>query len=156
MSDRKIVSPHFGDVLPSARPSEDTVNLLVSRRSTVANSLSEPGPSPQELELILKIGARVPDHGKLSPWRFILFEGDARKDFGDMLAESFQSDEPEANEARVAIERNRFLRAPVIVAVISHRHENHKIPVWEQELSAVAVCQNILIASNFPLFGLKY
>ena len=148
MSDRKIVSPQFGDALSSSHPSEETIDLLIARRSTVANSLSGPGPSPEELTLILKIGARVPDHGKLSPWRFIIFEGEARKEFGDILAGTFQSDEPDANDARVAIERNRFLRAPTVVAVISRRHENHKIPVWEQELSAGAVCQNILISSN--------
>ena len=144
----KRVSPQFGDEIPSNRPSDETIDLLLCRRSTVANSLSEPGPSPDELELILTIGSRVPDHGKLAPWRFIIFDGDSRLDFGEILAENFQSDEPEANDARVAIERNRFMRAPTVVAVISHGHEDHKIPLWEQHLSAGAVCQNILIAAN--------
>jgi len=148
MANSKIVSPQFGDALPSARPSEDTIELLLHRRSTVANSLSEPGPSRDELDLILTIGSRVPDHGKLAPWRFVVFDGDARQDFGAILAEKFQLDEPDANEARVAIERNRFMRAPTIVAVISHGHENHKIPLWEQHLSAGAVCQNMLIAAS--------
>ena len=148
MEDKNFVSPQFGDVLPPTRPSHETIELLVNRRSTVANNLSQPGPSQEELDLILTVGARVPDHGKLSPWRFIVFEGTARQQFGDILAETFQVDEPEANETRVNIERNRFMRAPIVVAVISHRHVGHKIPLWEQELSAGAVCQNMLLASS--------
>jgi len=144
----KNLLPQFGDELPSTHPSDETIDLLLRRRSTVANSLSAPGPNEEELEQILTIGSRVPDHGKLSPWHFIIFDGDRRQEFGEILAETFQSDEPEANEARVAIERNRFMRAPIVIAVISHGHENHKIPLWEQHLSAGAVCQNILIAAN--------
>ena len=148
MAKTKIAPPQFGESIAATHPSSDALSLLARRRSTVAKNLADPGPTQDELETLLRIASRVPDHGKLSPWRFIVFRGEARKSFGDVLARAFQRDEPDAGSARVDIERNRFMRAPVVTAVISHRHEDHKIPVWEQELSAGAVCQNILIASS--------
>jgi nitroreductase len=129
------------------RPAPDAIDLLLSRRSGSAKIMTGPGPSADELQKILHAAARVPDHGKLFPWRFILFEGDARARFGDVLAECLTANEP-ASEDRLAVERGRFLRAPLVVGVISRVQEGIKIPVWEQELSAGAVCQNMLIAAT--------
>ena len=109
--------------------------------------MTGPGPNPEELRVILQAGARVPDHKKLFPWRFILFEGEGRKRMGDLLGDILCAEGDVSNE-RVAMERGRFLRAPVVIGVVSRVRENIPIPTWEQELSAGAVCQNILLASH--------
>jgi nitroreductase len=127
-------------------PAPDTLDLLLSRRSGSAKAMKGPGPTQNQLADILKAGARAPDHGKLFPWRFILFEGKGRDRFGDILAEVLEAEGERPRQ--IEEERARFLRAPVVIAVISHAREQHKIPVWEQELSAGAVCQNILVAAT--------
>ena len=129
------------------RAAPGTIDLLLSRRSGSAKAMTGPGPSAEELRTILTAAARVPDHGKLFPWRFIVFEGDARARFGEVLAECLKASEP-ASEERLAMERGRFLRAPVVVAVISRVREGIPIPVWEQQLSSGAACQTMLIAAT--------
>jgi nitroreductase len=131
---------------PFNRPAPDTISLLLSRRSGSAKTMGKPGPSKTQLREILQAGSRAPDHGKLFPWRFIIFEGKGRDRMGDILAAVQEADGERAKQ--VEEERQRFLRAPVVVAVISRALEQHKIPVWEQELSAGAVCQNILVAAT--------
>jgi nitroreductase len=128
--------------------SSGTLGLLLTRRSGSAKAMTPPGPNAHELRQILAAGTRTPDHGKLAPWRFILFEGEARHRMGRLLVECLRESEPQAGEERLAMERNRFARAPVVVAVVSRVREGIPIPVWEQELSAGAVCQNILIAAH--------
>ena len=127
-------------------PAPDTIDLLLSRRSGSAKAMEKPGPSEKQLAKILKAGARAPDHGKLFPWRFIIFEGKGRERFGDILAEILESEDERPKQ--IEEERSRFLRAPLVIGVISAAREQIKIPVWEQELSAGAVCQNILIATH--------
>lgn len=127
-------------------PAPAALDLLLSRRSGSAKTMKEPGPSKKQLADILKAGARAPDHGKLFPWRFLVIEGKARGRAGDILAEVMEAEGE--RDRQVEEERGRFLRAPVVVAVISAAREQHKIPVWEQELSAGAVCQNLLIAAT--------
>jgi nitroreductase len=127
-------------------PAPKALDLLLSRRSGSAKAMTEPGPSKKQLADILKAGARAPDHGKLFPWRFLVIEGKGRARAGDILAEVMEAEGE--REKQVEEERGRFLRAPVVVAVISAAREQHKIPVWEQELSAGAVCQNLLIAAT--------
>jgi nitroreductase len=129
------------------RPAPQAMELLLSRRSGSAKAMMAPGPNAEELRTILTVAARAPDHGKLFPWRFIVFEGNARARFGDVLVACLKATEP-ATEERLAMERGRFLRAPVVVAVISRTRENIPIPVWEQQLSAGAVCENMLIAAT--------
>jgi nitroreductase len=125
-----------------------TLDLLLHRRSVPANSLGEPGPSDAELTLILTAAARVPDHKKLVPWRFILFQGEARAAFGQVLAEACRNEEKEPSAFRLETEAKRFLRAPVVIAVISRVVENPAAPEWEQILSAGAACQNLAIAAT--------
>jgi nitroreductase len=127
-------------------PAPATLDLLLTRRSGSAKAMKEPGPSKKQIADILKAGARVPDHGKLFPWRFILFEGKGRQRAGDILAEVMEAEGE--RDKQVEEERGRFLRAPLVIGVISSAREQHKIPVWEQELSAGAVCQNMLIAAT--------
>jgi len=109
--------------------------------------MTGPGPSEEELEIILKAAARAPDHGKLSPWRFVVFEGDARVRFGQLLVEALSETEKMTDE-KIASEAARLLRAPLVIAVISRTREAIPIPEWEQLLSAGAVCQNMLIAAH--------
>ncbi len=130
------------------RPAPDAIDLLLTRRSGSAKAMTGPGPSPEQLQTILTAAARAPDHGKLFPWRFILFEGDARGRMGDLLAASLLETEPQSGAERLDQERHRFLRAPVVVAVISRAREAIPIPEWEQVLSAGAVCQTMLIAAH--------
>ncbi|MGD9868869.1 MAG: nitroreductase [Hyphomicrobiales bacterium] len=129
-------------------PAKQPIDLLLTRRSVVANKLGEPGPDAQTLRRILTAGARVPDHKKLEPWRFILFEGEARAAFGKVLADACLEEDRNASPGRLEMERARFTRAPVIVAVISRPVENPGAPEWEQILSCGAVCQNLLHAAN--------
>lgn len=133
--------------------SENALKLLLDRRSVVANKLGAPGPDAQQLSKILTAAARVPDHKKLEPWRFILFEGEARSNFGRVLADACKSNEPDASQARLEMEAARFMRTPVVVAVISSPVDNAAVPEWEQILSAGAACQNLLIATNAAGFS---
>jgi nitroreductase len=94
------------------------------------------------------MAARVPDHGKLGPWRFLIFQGETRQAFGTHLARVLSGQEPTADQSRLDFERDRFRRAPTVVAVISKMIAHPKIPKWEQELSSGAVCQNMLIGAS--------
>jgi nitroreductase len=132
------------------------IELLLSRRSVSANSLGEPGPSAAELELILRAASRVPDHKKLAPWRFLLFQGEARAAFGEVLAEVCKAEEKEPNAFRLETEAKRFLRAPLVIAVISRVVKNPAAPDWEQILSAGAACQNLILAANALGYGTQW
>lgn len=140
--------PSEGDVLAPAHPDAETLQLLARRRSTVAKCMSGPGPSQDQIDTLLRIAARTPDHGKLFPWRFIVFEGEARSRFGEILESRLRQIEPGGPEERYQFERERFERAPLVVAVISDVTPQHKIPEWEQVLSAGAVCFNLLVAAS--------
>jgi nitroreductase len=128
------------------RPTPQALDLLLTRRSGSAKAMGSPGPDREQLAAILKAGARAPDHGKLFPWRFIVFEGEGRERIGAILA-TVKETEGERS-IQIEEERRRFLRAPVVIGVVSAAREQIKIPVWEQELSAGAVCQNIVIAAH--------
>ncbi|MFN4355071.1 nitroreductase [Parvibaculum sp.] len=136
--------------------SPETVDLLLTRRSAKALTMVEPGPDADELQTILTAGARVPDHGKLAPWRFIIFRGEARAAFGQELARIHASAQPGATDDQIAFEANRLTRAPVVVAVVSRVTPGIKIPEWEQVLSAGAVCQNMLVAATALGFGAQW
>jgi nitroreductase len=129
------------------RPAPQTLDLLLSRRSGSAKAMTGPGPSAKELDIILQAAGRVPDHGKLVPWRFIVFEGEARTRVGDLFVECLKATE-EVSPERVAQEAGRFLRAPVVVGVVSRVRQGIAIPEWEQLLSAGAVCQTMLLAAH--------
>ena len=126
----------------------DIIDLLKTRRSVKPLEMTGPGPSPAELETILTIGARVPDHGKLVPWRFIVFEGDARERAATAIARLFEAKNPQATADQIDAQRRNFLQAPLVIAVVSRARPHVKIPLWEQELSAGASAMNIVIAAN--------
>jgi nitroreductase len=131
----------------------DAIDLLKIRRSVKPREMSEPGPSPAELETILTIGARVPDHGKLAPWRFIVFEGDARVRAGEVIATVFARKNPNAAPADIDIEKRRLTDAPLVIGVVSFTRPHPKVPPWEQELSAGASAMNIVTAATALGYG---
>jgi nitroreductase len=134
----------------------DALKLLTTRRSVKPTDLLPPGPTAEQLETLLTVASRVPDHGKLTPWRFIVFEGRGREAAGNAIAAVFAADNPGADEARLTIERTRLTRAPLVVAVVSRSREHAKIPQWEQVLSAGAVAMNLLTAANAMGFGANW
>lgn len=128
---------------------EATLRLLRTRRSVKPDLMAEPGPTPSQLEELLTIASRVPDHKKLVPWRFIVFAGEARTRFGERIAKACEAEDTMApSEIRLDTERKRFLRAPVVIAVISRIEEKPGAPEWEQILSAGAAAMNLCIAAN--------
>jgi nitroreductase len=132
--------------------SNSTLELLLSRRSV--KLLDAPGPSAGELEQILTAAARVPDHKALTPWRFIVFEGDARAAFGEVLANALIAEEKEPpSPVRLDTERQRLSAFPLTIAVVSRAHDTPGAPEWEQVLSSGAACQNIVIAANALGYG---
>jgi nitroreductase len=132
------------------------VGLLQSRKSASAKAMGTPGPTPEQLRQILEIAVRVPDHGKLAPWRFIIFEGAARGKFGEVLRSRWQQLNPAHGEDALAFHRGLFERAPVVVAVVSRAAPHPKIPEWEQILSAGAVCYNIVLAACALGLGVQW
>jgi len=128
-------------------PAPETLDLLLSRRSGSAKLMKGPGPNAEQLRRILAAGIRVPDHGKLAPWRFIVFESEGRARMGEILAHCIAG-ERETSPERVEQERNRFMRAPVVIGVVSRVREQIPIPVWEQQLSSGAVCMTIVLAAH--------
>jgi len=148
--------PAPGERLAPSHESPDTIALLTRRRSATAITMAAPGPSPEQRNHLLGIAARVPDHGKLAPWRFIVFEGAARAEFGDILANAFTDTTPDATAEQISFEAERLTRAPLVIAVVSCVTERHKVPEWEQILSAGAVCQNLLIAASAMGFGAQW
>jgi nitroreductase len=126
---------------------------LRTRRSVSAAAMTEPGPDRETLDEMLTIAARVPDHKKLAPWRFIVLQGETRAAFGERLAAIWAGIEPEASGVRLDTERGRFLRAPLVVAVVSSPKPHPACPEWEQVLSAGAACCNLLHAAEAMGFG---
>ncbi len=130
------------------------LDLLAKRRSVKPDLLQLPAPTARELEAILKIAARVPDHKKLTPWRFIVFEGDARSRAGELFADACLAEDLETpSPKRLDIERGRLLRAPMVVAVVSRVVDRAGAPEWEQVLSAGASAFNLCVAANALGYG---
>jgi len=126
----------------------EALDLLRTRRSVKPLELDGPGPSVAELDAILTVASRVPDHGKLTPWRFIVFQGPAREAAGEKIAGIFRRDHPEASADQIEFERKRLARAPLVVAVVSRAGAHVKIPEWEQVLSAGAAAMNLVTAAH--------
>ncbi len=136
----------------------NAMQLLLTRRSSDVKKLIAPAPQGEALEQILTIATRVPDHGKLAPWKLVLLHAAGQKKLGAFCAELFVKQYPEAakDEKLLAFERDRFIRAPLVIAVLSTPKESVKAPVWEQEMSAGAVCMNMLHACYALGFGAKW
>ena len=134
-------------------PFSPSIALLRTRRSLKPNELIGPPPSPQDLDTLLTIASRVPDHGKLAPWRFIVFEGASQLKAGAAIAAAFVTKYPDATPDQVEFERRRLARAPLAIAVVSRAAPHVKIPEWEQVLSAGAAAMSLVIAAHALGFG---
>lgn len=125
----------------------DLLEHLENRRTIPAANLTVPGPTKEELNRILTIAARVPDHGKLAPWRFITYQPTDADTIGCFLEKRWHTLDPQADPERLAIEKARFHRAATIIGVVSKAQPHPKIPEWEQFISAGAVCMNLIHAA---------
>ncbi|WP_199554733.1 nitroreductase family protein [Sandaracinobacteroides hominis] len=130
--------PQFNDL-------SSPLSLLLTRRSGKARDLVAPGPGDAELATILQAAARVPDHGKLAPWRFVVIRD--RTAFADLLERLYRAEKPFAGRLEIESLQQFARQSPVCVALFSLPRESH-IPLWEQLLSAGAVAQNLLLATH--------
>jgi nitroreductase len=129
--------------------------FLKSRRSSKVSTLLDPAPNAEQLQEILTIASRVPDHGKYHPWYFIVFQGEARREVGEFLRKAYAGENPDVEVAKLDLEAERFLRAPMVIAVVSRIREG-KNPQWEQILSAGAACYNLCLSANALGFGTNW
>lgn len=136
--------------------SPEMLDLMKTRRSVKPMLMHGAAPSAAEIETILTIAARTPDHGKLAPWRFIVFEGEAGVRASALIASVFRADNPAADEDTIAFEAKRLSRAPLVIGVVSQAEAHGKIPEWEQVLSVGAVCMNLTIAANALGYGTNW
>lgn len=117
----------------------------------------EPGPDAQQINDLLKAAHRVPDHGKIGPWRFVVFTGAARASFDAALKTIYSKNHPDAKEKLIAHQGHLLSRAPCVIAVIASPDTQHaKVPQWEQTLSAGAACQNLLLAAHALGFAAQW
>ncbi len=130
------------------------MKTLLTRTSNGA--LGDPGPDDAALRRIFEAAVRAPDHGKLRPWHFYVIRGDARLKLSELFREGLKRREPGASEAAAEKERGKPLRSPVIVAAVAKILEGHKVPAFEQTLSAAAAVMNILNAAHALGFGAKW
>lgn len=133
---------------------EAALEFLYDRRSVPAAQLQPPGPTADELHTIVQTAIRVPDHGKLVPWRLIAFTGDAGRSFGEALAALHVEVDPDVAPAKLAKDRERFAHSPAVLAVIARIDDAHpKVPAQEQLLSAGCLAFNLLLAAQAEGFG---
>ncbi|RZF65170.1 nitroreductase [Sphingomonas populi] len=122
--------------------------LLSTRRSGKPRDMIAPGPSPEQMETILAVAARTPDHGKLAPWRFVVVGEDKRNRLAEVITEAYRAERPQATRVELDSLVQFAHQAPALVVVLSAPHPTSKIPLWEQELSAGAACMNLLTAAH--------
>ena len=144
--------PELGDPLTAGGDAR-VLETLATRRSSPAQALSAPGPSRDQVADLLQLAVRVPDHGKLAPWRFVVIEPQAKAALVSKLRTIAAGlDEPDSKVAKLG----KLSAAPLTILVVSRTTEGHKVPVWEQELSAGAVCFNLLLAADAMGFGANW
>jgi nitroreductase len=136
--------------------SSSVIDFMLARKSAPIPELNEPAPSDAEIRTMLTIASRVPDHGRLEPWRFILYRGEARDRVGELLAARAEEREGPLTEGRRQQELARFSRAPLVIGVVSVPRENPKIPQWEMFLSGGAAAMNLVIAANALGYGTNW
>lgn len=127
--------------------------LLLSRRTAKAKQMVEPGPDDAQLRTILTAAMRVPDHGKLFPWRFVTITKSERPAFAAMLLATYRAEKPDAGRLEIEAIEQFARQAPALVVVISSPKPASHIPLWEQQLSAGAACQTLLLAAHASGFA---
>ena len=141
--------PLENETLEAPKSNQELIKFLAGRRSSKILEI-EPSAGPNEVELrnILSIAVRVPDHGKLAPWRFLIISGERRAELGKKLADLMKSKTANMDANHLEIEAKRFMRGHTIVALISSPKESVKAPIWEQELSVGALGYNLILSCN--------
>lgn len=134
----------------------DSLDLLRRRRSTSSRLLGEPGPTEAQWQALLEAAVHVPDHSRLTPWRFLRIRGDARLALGELLAQRSRERDPGAAEAVIEKDRRRFSQAPAVLAVIARLSPGHKVPEIEQILSGGAACFSLLLAAEALGLGAQW
>ncbi len=136
---------------------DSMLSALEERRSVPLPWLAHPAPTRSEVERILSIAARVPDHGTLEPWRFIVVEDQAKSDLASRLSERYAAENASSDGAQIERARNSIKetleKSPLVIVVVSRPDPASRIPEWEQVLSAGAVCMNLLLAARASGFG---
>lgn len=127
---------------------DEVIEFMASRRSVPAKTMSGPGPDEKNIRAMIEIAARVPDHGKIAPWRFQRYSPDYCARLGELFLSRALELTPDLNAEMQEIERTRFTRTPVVIAIMSAPRDHPKVPEWEQVLSAGAAAMNFLIAAN--------
>ena len=148
--------PEKDTPLPDPGASDSSIHDLLTLRRSTPIKMMDPasgGPDDAQTKNLIQTAMRVPDHRMLGPWRTLIFRGEARQAFGQILRKRYGELHPDAKEKDLTTEENRLLRAPVCVSVISSPDMTHKTPVWEQELSAGALCMNLLYAAHASGFA---
>jgi nitroreductase len=130
------------------RSGMDMLDVMATRRSVPPQAMTGPGPDATEIERMLTIASRVPDHGKLARWRFVLFEGEARLRAGEAIAAAFSADRPESDAEALAYERGRLARAPLVIGIVGRSGPHPKIPEWEQQMTLGAVGMSLTLAAQ--------
>lgn len=143
-------APVFGAPIEQ-RPCPELLTFLATRRSASAVTLAEPAPAADEVKALIALAARVPDHGKLAPWRFVILEGEAKAQYAARLEALAQA----RGDGRAAAKLAKLKTPPMGVAVVS-RARTHEIPEWEQVLSAGAVCTTLLYAAQALGYGANW
>jgi len=128
--------------------SSQIIEFLSRRVSPPIPELHEPAPDDAEILELIRLATRVPDHGRLEPWRFIVYRGKAREQVGVLIAELAERREGPLAEGRRRQELTRFSRAPLVIGVVSSPKDSAKIPQWEMFLSGGAVAMNLLHAAH--------
>ena len=122
--------------------------LLHSRRSGKPRDMIAPGPDAAQLDQILRAAVRVPDHGKLAPWRFVVVGADQRGALSELLVRAYRQEKPEAGRLEIEAMEQFAHQAPTLIVALSSPVSESKIPLWEQQLSVGAACMNLLIATH--------
>ena len=149
--------PELNELIPLPEPNPALLEFLENRRSNLVKLMEGPGPDKEQLMKMLTIAARVPDHRKLSPWRFIIIEDEARDQIGQHIGKKFKADNPDLPDERIDYAAGLLKRAPTVVAVVSSPKDCHRgTPKWEQQLSSAIVCYNLCLAAQGFGFGAQW
>jgi len=124
------------------------LSLLSTRRSGKPRDLTAPGPDEAQMQQVLEIAARTPDHGKLAPWRFVIVPADKRAALAETITDAYRAERPQAARLEIEALEQFATQAPALVVVLSSPKVESHIPLWEQQLSAGAACMNLLHAAH--------
>jgi len=144
--------PQFGQPAPYGEISPQALELLAVRRSSSPQTLAAPAPEGAQLNDLLRLAARVPDHGKLFPWRFVILRGAAKAELAARY-EALARERPDPDKAAAVLIK---LKTPPLAVVVVSRISDGPIPAWEQQLSAGACCQTLVLAATAMGYGANW